>query len=111
MYNNADLINQIRKRITETVDPEQVILFGSYAKAQANEKSDIDLFIITDSSTSQIKEIKRRIRREIRDIIIDNQIDVDIFADSMERFQYRINIVKDQFYLGIKNNGKLIYAK
>ena len=41
-----DFISQMTMRIVETVAPERVILFGSYANGMAKADSDIDLMVI-----------------------------------------------------------------
>ena len=111
MKNKKKIIEILKNKINNAVAPDKIILFGSYARGDANETSDIDIFVIKDISKDEIKTIKRKIRKEIRDVIIDNMIDIDIFVDSQERFEYRIDEVKDQFYMDIKNQGELIYAK
>ncbi|MBI5619878.1 nucleotidyltransferase domain-containing protein [Candidatus Gottesmanbacteria bacterium] len=35
------------KRVTEKYHPEQVILFGSFARGQANDYSDVDIAVIS----------------------------------------------------------------
>jgi len=108
---NNKIISEIKDRIKKSVSPEKIILFGSYAKGNADETSDIDVFIIKNISKDQISTIKRKIRKEIRDIIIDNMIDIDVFVDSQERFDYRVDKINDQFYKDIQDKGKMIYAK
>ena len=45
MYSN-DEINQLVYLIVEIADPDKIILFGSYAYGNPNEKSDLDLLVI-----------------------------------------------------------------
>ena len=40
-----DILNALAERIREAVDPERIILFGSWARGDARRDSDIDLFI------------------------------------------------------------------
>jgi predicted nucleotidyltransferase len=40
------LINDMKDAIVREVDPEKIILFGSWALGQANEQSDVDLLVI-----------------------------------------------------------------
>ncbi len=47
--NIPDLINLIGKRLKEQYGAKEVILFGSYARGDAHEDSDIDLFIIAET--------------------------------------------------------------
>ena len=45
----ASQINEIALRIADKIDPDKIILFGSYAKGNNNESSDIDLIIVKQS--------------------------------------------------------------
>jgi predicted nucleotidyltransferase len=43
----AELLKNMADTIAHEVDPERVILFGSHARGEANEHSDVDLLVIT----------------------------------------------------------------
>lgn len=62
-----DLIKAIAKRLKEQYGAEEVILFGSYAKGAANEDSDIDLLVISESK-ERFFERQATVRRLLRDI-------------------------------------------
>ena len=47
---DAELIDEMVRRIVRTVHPEKIILFGSRARGEARPDSDIDLLVIADSS-------------------------------------------------------------
>lgn len=47
-------IQRIADQICEICDPERVILFGSYAKGQADVRSDVDLLVISASDSDVI---------------------------------------------------------
>jgi len=55
-----ELIDYIVEKIVREIQPEKVILFGSYARGDFHKDSDLDLFIIKDS-----KESSRMIRRKV----------------------------------------------
>ena len=42
----AALIDRMVRKIVDEVDPEQVILFGSRARGDATENSDVDLLVV-----------------------------------------------------------------
>ena len=44
-------IQDMAQFIAERFDPEQIILFGSYARGEANAHSDIDLLVIIRAAT------------------------------------------------------------
>lgn len=46
MMIEMDAIQDVANRIAEEFDPEQIILFGSYAYGQPTQDSDVDLLVI-----------------------------------------------------------------
>lgn len=48
-------IQRAAKRLGRAANAEQVILFGSYARNEANEHSDVDLLIIAESDLPRFK--------------------------------------------------------
>lgn len=51
-------LNIFVKRVKEKLYPKKIILFGSYAQKKANDYSDIDVIVISDSF-NQMKEKER----------------------------------------------------
>ena len=52
-------INKLRDFIIEFVDPDKIILFGSYAYGEPTEKSDIDFLVIKNGKEHTIEEEAR----------------------------------------------------
>lgn len=52
---NEDLINDISRLIVKAVDPDKIILFGSYAYGKPSENSDLDILIIKKSKLPRYK--------------------------------------------------------
>ena len=46
---DEEMLTRITESIVETVNPRKVVLFGSAARAQMNERSDLDILVITDN--------------------------------------------------------------
>lgn len=44
-----EILQEIVRRVVEAVDPDKIILFGSYAYGQPHEASDLDLLVIMPS--------------------------------------------------------------
>ena len=59
------LINEIVARITGTVHPLRIILFGSAARGQMGRNSDLDLLIIMRDGTHR-RQTSRKIFRALR---------------------------------------------
>ncbi len=50
------LVQEIVKRIIDAVDPDQVILFGSYAYGIPHKESDIDILVIMETDCPRHKQ-------------------------------------------------------
>jgi predicted nucleotidyltransferase len=46
---DENLLNEVVQRILTVTNPDKIILFGSYARGNANEDSDLDILIIQPS--------------------------------------------------------------
>ena len=65
IYKAADQLEPYLRTIVETIHPDKIILFGSYAYGQPDEHSDFDLLVVRrgiESSKASNIEIRRAIR-------------------------------------------------
>lgn len=74
---NETLLAEIIQRIIAVSDPQQIIMFGSQARGDANEDSDLDLLVIKDGVESPRAEAGRIYRalagiRTPVDIVVAN---------------------------------------
>lgn len=70
------------KRIAEAAKPEQILLFGSHARGDARDDSDLDLLVIESEVTDRAAEMVRlrRLLRPLRipvDLLVYSRSDVD----------------------------------
>lgn len=73
-------IDMMVDRIVESFHPMQVILFGSYARGEANAKSDIDLLIVF-ANLSNKRDMTLAIRRVLSDLPVAKDIVVTTLAE------------------------------
>ena len=59
---NENKIKQTAARIGVAINAERVVLFGSYARDEANENSDVDLMVIADSDMPRFKRSRKLYR-------------------------------------------------
>ena len=87
-----ELLERMVQAIVAEVDPEQVILFGSRARGEARETSDVDLIVIEAApfgpERSKHKEMLRLLRavREFRvpkDVLVFSNEEVEYWRDSL----------------------------
>ena len=91
------------------LNPNKIILFGSYAYGSPNENSDIDIFLIKDDLTIEtIKYYQRKARKNIRELIYKYQIGFDILSAPTAYIEQK----EDYFYkVDILQNGKVLYEQ
>ncbi|GHV30349.1 nucleotidyltransferase [Spirochaetia bacterium] len=94
-------------------DPYRIILFGSYAKGNPNENSDIDLMVILDNNhVSKTYEERLNKKISIRNLLleINRKIPLDLLVYSKEE----LKLIKNHgnyFIDEIERTGKIIYEK
>lgn len=89
MQLDENLKNQIVERL-KTLNPEKVILFGSYAYGQPHLDSDIDLLVVTDDdflprSFREKNSIYLRVSNAITDIEKRTPIDLIVHTKPMHK--------------------------
>jgi predicted nucleotidyltransferase len=99
-------IDRIVPLIVSLVSPDQIVLFGSYARGDNTEKSDIDLLIIK-------KNLKngREINNLLYKAFFENKIHVPIDLISIDYNKYiELNNTIGYIYKTIKEQGKILYG-
>ena len=101
-----ELIQYIVQKIVKAIDPEKILLFGSYARGDYTEDSDLDLFIIKDGNHDS-----RIMRRKVADLLWGREFGVDLWVRKTEEIKRRFEI-GDHFYMyHIFKDGKVLYEK
>jgi predicted nucleotidyltransferase len=104
------LINEIILQL-KLLDPDKVILFGSYAWGTPDDESDIDLFIVKKSQSEKVRTLSLEAVRCLRPLVFKYKKGFDVLLDDPERIRDRVEQVQDQFYNEIHTNGVELYAK
>lgn len=87
MVDIEELKHEIVERL-KPLDPDRVILFGSYAYGTPNEDSDIDLYVVTKDelipqSYQEKSNIYLSVSRQIRDLRKKTAIDLLVHTRTM----------------------------
>ena len=99
-------IDKIISIIVSSVDPDQIVLFGSYARGENKNSSDIDLLILK-------KNLKNAntITDNLYMSFFDNKIKIPVDLILVDYYKY--NILKNEIgyiYKTIHEEGLLIYG-
>jgi predicted nucleotidyltransferase len=84
---NAEMIQEVLTRLIKTYEPVAIYLFGSYAWGEPNKDSDIDFFIIINTSNLNKADRIRMGLTELMDIRMP--VDILVFTrDEVEAHKY-----------------------
>ena len=103
-------IEVLKKEIVERLkplEPDKIILFGSYANGTATEESDVDLFLLKDGLLqSEKRDYLLCARKRLRELIYKYHKGIDVLVDSAEEIYQKT----DYFHkVDVIQNGVVIY--
>jgi predicted nucleotidyltransferase len=106
MNNNIPYIDKIIPIIISLASPDQIILFGSYARGDNTEKSDIDLLLIKKDLKNGLGIID-----SIYMAFYENKIMIPVDLLTIDYNKYtKINNEIGCIYKTIKEQGKVLYG-
>jgi predicted nucleotidyltransferase len=97
-------IKQAAQLLGEAAKPSQVILFGSYARGDAKEDSDLDFLVIEAAPHDKFTEMVR-----LRQVLRPLQIPVDVLVYSQAEIDQQQNSCATAVYWALRE-GKVLYA-
>jgi len=104
--NNVIDSEKIIEVINEIVDAKVIYIFGSYAKGQQRNDSDIDIYIVVNSLNGRVIEILSQIRVALMHIV---DKPMDILLSTTEMFEER-KTFKSSIERVINKEGVAIYG-
>ena len=107
MEQNLSVIEQIVSFITSKISPERIVLFGSYARRENKDNSDIDILIIMKNLENE-RKITGLLYKELLNTNIS--IPIDFLAIDYDKY----NKLKDKIgyiYKTINREGQILYGK
>lgn len=83
---------------------QRIVLFGSHARGDFNEASDIDLMVILDTKERMVERIERVLE------VIDSELTVEPLVYTPEEFE-RLNTGRGQLIQTIEREGRVLYER
>ncbi len=89
------IIDLVKNKIIELEDPAGIILFGSYAKGNANDNSDLDLLIVKNTNLPRFKRAANLYKNLAKlhlsmDLIVKTEDEVKANLENPRSFDSRI---------------------
>ena len=102
------MIEQVTQRIVAELDPDEIILFGSYACGEPDPDSDLDICVIVPDGIPDFNRITWGVRGQ--DAVNDLNVDVDVMVTTRSVID-TFKTVPASLQRKIVEKGKLLYAK
>lgn len=99
------IVQSMTERIINSFSPEKIIVFGSWARNEATEDSDIDFLVIT-SYTGSKRDIQVAIRRELKGFGVPKDVVVATSEEIMQK-QY----LPGYIYGTALREGRVVYER
>lgn len=100
-------LEEMVERIVEGFDPLRVVIFGSYARGEANRDSDVDLLVVFSHVEP---ENKRNLTVEIRRVLADAPVPKDIVVTDLDEISRRGKLVGTVLRAALQE-GKVLYDR
>ncbi len=104
MDNYSQALNNLVQRIVQEIAPLRIILFGSGARNNINDDSDIDLLVVMPEGTHR-RKTAQLLYKNIRNISIPFDILV-VTSSDLEKYKDSVGLI----YREILTEGKQIYV-
>jgi len=93
------------ERIVDTLQPEKIILFGSYAYGTPTGDSDVDLLVVMDQVSSHKKTYL-----QVCKLLRPREFPVDILVKSLGELQPQVGRL-NFFWDEVTSRGKVLYER
>jgi len=104
------ITSEVSRRIQKLLGGSlrSIILFGSYARGDYDEGSDIDIMVLADIPDKERRAWRHELSLISSRVSLENDITVSIILCNKALFEERLPILP--FYQNVMNDGVTIYA-
>lgn len=111
--NIEQIINEFTNKVTKLLGNhlKQIILYGSYARGDFNENSDIDIMILTDFLDKELEDNLEKIIEIAYDIEYNNNFTIHLspLVKNIDKFNYWLEALP--FYMNVQKEGVVLNGK
>lgn len=88
-------------------DLSKLIIYGSYARGDFNEHSDVDVMILTSLSEAEIKLVSYELYDIAFDFFMEYGVDISVIVKNEEHFVKWLDVLP--FYRNVTHEGITLY--
>lgn len=86
----------------------KIILYGSYARGDNTEESDIDIMIILDCNEEEIRRFRNQTAEMASDISLEQEVFLSVLLRDKQHFENYLDVLP--FYKNIEREGIAVYG-
>lgn len=110
MKSTHDILLEFTQQVQKVLGKnlKKVILYGSYARGDYRENSDIDIMVLTTLTDEEIRQIKTTIYDVAFDFQMEYGVDISVIIKNEEHFNYWLGALP--FYDNVQKEGVVLSA-
>ena len=101
----SETLPEVIQRIVDTIQPEKIVLFGSYAYGKPTPDSDVDLLVVWDASLSPLARYLA-----VSQLLDPRPFPSDILVRTSQEMEGAL-VCGDHFMQEIATRGKVLYER
>lgn len=86
----------------------KIILYGSYARGDNTDESDIDIMVVLDCGRDEIKKLRHPTAEMTSDISIEQEVLLSVLLRDKKHFEDNLDFLP--FYKDIAKEGVVVYG-
>lgn len=102
----ADMVSRIQYLLGDKV--KKVVVYGSYARGEADKNSDIDIMVMVNENSEKLRQYRSSVLDIQVDLSLEYDIVVSIMLQSVEEYNQWLPVLP--FFQNVEREGVGIYG-
>lgn len=102
----AEIVDETKRLLKEKI--YKIMLYGSYARGDFDNESDIDIIIILNCTKDKVSGYRKQISRVASRVGLKNDIEISLLLRDKDTFEQGQKVIP--FYKNIQKEGVALYG-